>query len=97
MEGWGGEWAQGQRPSGQAWHCTPNFFLLWILPHLAPQLPLRIRCQLRGLWAGPASSMSVGFIGAGQLAFALAKGFTAAGRLLSREGPLCRGRVKAGV
>ncbi|GAB5581426.1 pyrroline-5-carboxylate reductase 1 [Prionailurus iriomotensis] len=48
-------------------------------------LPLRIRCQLRGLWAGPASSMSVGFIGAGQLAFALAKGFTAAGILAAHK------------
>lgn len=30
--------------------------------------------------------MSVGFIGAGQLAFALAKGFTAAGRCCGQEG-----------
>lgn len=30
--------------------------------------------------------MSVGFIGAGQLAFALARGFTAAGRSCSQEG-----------
>nr|XP_060501099.1 pyrroline-5-carboxylate reductase 1, mitochondrial isoform X2 [Panthera onca] len=51
----------------------------------ASELPLRIRCQLRGLWAGPASSMSVGFIGAGQLAFALAKGFTAAGILAAHK------------
>ncbi|XP_049491416.1 pyrroline-5-carboxylate reductase 1, mitochondrial isoform X1 [Panthera uncia] len=51
----------------------------------ASELPLHIRCQLRGLWAGPASSMSVGFIGAGQLAFALAKGFTAAGILAAHK------------
>jgi len=35
--------------------------------------------------------MSVGFIGAGQLAFALAKGFTAAGRLYSQERTNVRG------
>lgn len=39
-----------------------------------------------------ADTMSVGFIGAGQLAFALAKGFTAAGRGAQRQRvgfPLC--------
>lgn len=35
--------------------------------------------------------MSVGFIGAGQLAFALAKGFTAAGRLYGQERTNVRG------
>lgn len=35
--------------------------------------------------------MSVGFIGAGQLAFALAKGFTAAGRPCGQGGPMGEG------
>lgn len=39
----------------------------------------------KAVGAGP-PDMSVGFIGAGQLAFALAKGFTAAGRFLWGQG-----------
>lgn len=64
-------------------------------PAAAPAAPVPAAREGRG---HASDTMSVGFIGAGQLAFALAKGFTAAGRPRGRKGaegwgwalPVCR-------
>lgn len=49
-------------------------------PFVCPAAVPRAGASCEGSGPRPPDTMSVGFIGAGQLAFALAKGFTAAGR-----------------
>lgn len=53
--------------------------------HPVCSCPAGSELAVKAVGTGP-PDMSVGFIGAGQLAFALAKGFTAAGRFFWGQG-----------